>query len=145
MQLLSVLLACIVSAVIAMSFGYDEGAKRVQTKWDTEKAAIVTAQRDKEAELQSSMDKLREDKNRETAKLSRTVAALTNSLRNRPERPAVPASAADGDAGGWCSGPQLYREDAAMVIAEAERADQIRLALIQCQQAYQAALDHLPQ
>ena len=141
MQLLSVLLACIVSAVIAMSFGYDEGAKRVQAKWDTEKAAIVTAQRDKEAELQSSMDKLREDKNRETAKLSRTVAALTNSLRNRPERPAVPASAAVGDAGGWCSGPQLYREDAAMAISEAERADQIRIALITCQKAYQDAVD----
>ena len=120
---------------------YDYGRRSVQAKWDTEKAATATAQRTKEAELQAGMDKLRTEKNRETAKLRSTVAALTLSLRDRPERPAVPASASTGDAGGWCSGPQLYRDDAAVAIAEAERADTIRLALIACQKAYQDAVD----
>ena len=135
------------SAIIAVygvgSFfvGENYGAKAVQAEWDAEKAATVIAQRTKEAALQANMDKLREEKNRETAKLRRTVAALTDSLRDRPERTAVPASASTGDAGGWCSGPQLYREDAEMALSEAERADTIRLALITCQDAYRKASD----
>lgn len=141
MQLVGSILLWIGTLFGAVIFGYIHGREQVQAEWDTEKAAIVTAQRTEEAALQASMDKLREDKNRETAKLRRTVAALTDSLRDRPERPAVPASAASGDAGGWCSGPQLYREDAAMAISEAERADQIRIALITCQKAYQDAVD----
>lgn len=133
--------AIIVAAYGVGSFfvGESYGAKAVQSKWDTEKAAIITANREKEAALQASMDKLRTEKNRETAKLQRTVAALTLSLRDRPERPSVPASASAGDGGGWCSGPQLYREDAQLALSESERADTIRLALITCQKAYRAA------
>lgn len=123
----------------AMIFGYIHGREHVQSEWDAEKAVTITAQRTKEAELQAGVDKLREDKRRETAKLQRTVAALTLSLRDRPARPPVPASASAGDAGGWCSGPQLYREDAALVISESERAETIRLALITCQKAYREA------
>ena len=123
----------------ALIFGYIHGREQVQAEWDAEKAATVIAQRTKEAALQANMDKLREEKNRETAKLRRTVAALTDSLRDRPERPAVPTSASAGDAGGWCSGPQLYRQDAELALSEAERADRIRLQLIQCQDAYRAA------
>jgi len=123
----------------AMIFGYIHGREHVQSEWDTEKATIVTAQRAKEAELQAGMDKLRTEKNRETAKLRSTVAALTLSLRNRPSRPAVPASSSAGDAGGWCSGPQLYREDAELVVSESERAEKIRLQLIHCQKIYREA------
>ena len=123
----------------ALIFGYIHGREQVQAEWDAEKAATVIAQRTKEAALQANMDKLREEKNRETAKLRRTVAALTDSLRDRPERPAVPTSASAGDAGGWCSGPQLYRQDAELALSEAERADRIRLQLIQCQEAYRQA------
>ena len=119
--------------------GYVHGSDMTHAKWDAEKLTLITAQRTKEADLQSNMDTLRKAYTDETSRLATTVHTLTVSMRNRPERPAVPASAAVGDAGGWCSGPQLYREDAAMVIAEAERADQIRLALIQCQSAYQEA------
>lgn len=123
----------------ATYIGLSYGAASVRAEWDTEKAAIITANREKEAALQASMDKLRTEKNRETAKLQRTVAALTLSLRDRPERPSVPASASAGDGGGWCSGPQLYREDAQLALSESERADTIRLALITCQKAYRAA------
>lgn len=139
MNILSWGVAYLVAIVFAVYQGYENGRQSVQLQWDTEKAAIIAAQRDKEAELQADMDKLRTEKNRETAKLRSTVAALTLSLRDRPERPAVPASAPVGDAGGWCSGPQLYREDAALVISESERAEKIRLHLIQCQDMYRKA------
>lgn len=118
--------------------GNSFGAKTVQAKWDSEKAAAVTAQRDKEAALQASMDKLREEKNRETAKLRRTVAALTDSLRDRPERPASATTEAGiGPAG--CTGAELYKPDGEFLVGESARADQIRLALKSCQDAYQAA------
>ncbi len=135
-------IAAIIIAVYGVgSFfvGENYGAKAVQAKWDSEKAAAVTAQRDKEAALQASMDKLREEKNRETAKLRRTVAALTDSLRDRPERPSVPASANAGDGASGCTGAELYRQDSQFLVNEATRADQIRLALKSCQDAYQAA------
>lgn len=138
-QIVVTLVLALFSALAGYGYGHQHGAAGVQAKWDAEKAAIVTAQRAKETLLQANMDKLREDKRRETAKLQRTVAALTDSLRNRPERPAVPASATAGDAGGWCSGPQLYRQDAELALSEAERADRIRLQLIQCQSAYEKA------
>ena len=138
-QTIVALVLALFSALAGYGYGHQHGAAGVQAKWDTEKADTITAQRTKEAELQAGMDKLRTEKNRETAKLRSTVAALTLSLRDRPERPAVPASASTGDAGGWCSGPQLYRDDAAVAIAEAERADRIRLHLIQCQKMYRDA------
>jgi hypothetical protein len=124
----------------AVIFGYIHGREQVQAERDSEKATAVTAQRDKEAELQANMDKLREDKNRETAKLRRTVAALTDSLRDRPERPAVPTSASAGDGASGCTGAAVYKQDGEFLIRESARADQIRLALIQCQKAYKSAL-----
>lgn len=138
-QIVVTLVLALFSALAGYGYGHQHGAAGVQAKWDTEKADTITAQRTKEAELQAGMDKLRTEKNRETAKLQRTVAALTLSLRDRPERPAVPASASAGDGGGWCSGPQLYRGDAQLALSEAERADRIRLQLIQCQSAYEKA------
>ena len=80
------------SALAGYGYGHQHGSDAIQAKWDKEKANKVTAQRTKEAELQSNMDQLRKEKNRETAKLRSTVAALTLSLRDRPERPAVPAN-----------------------------------------------------
>lgn len=123
----------------ALIFGYINGREHVQAEWDSEKAVTVTAQHDKEAALQANMDKLREDKNRETAKLRNTVAALTDSLRNRPERPAVPSSTSAGDGATGCTGAGLYKPDGEFLVGESARADQIRLALITCQKAYQDA------
>ena len=110
----------------------------MQAQWDTEKAAIVTAQRDKEAELQAGMDKLRTEKNNELARLNTTVRNLTASLRSRPERP-VPEVASTGDGATGCTGTTLYRSDSEFLIRLSERADKLRLALIACQSAYQSA------
>ena len=136
---LILLLSIVFSTLAGYGYGHKHGAETVQAEWDTEKTAIVTAQRTKEAELQAGMDKLRTEKNRETAKLRSTVAALTDSLRNRPERPSVPASASAGDGTPGCTGAELYKPDGQFLVGESARADQIRLALITCQKAYQDA------
>jgi hypothetical protein len=122
----------------SMAFGYkhghDIGAHEVQAQWDEERAQAAI----KSQELQTNMDKLREGKNRELARLNRTVNALSDSLRSRPERPTgATADARDGASG--CTGATLYRPDSAFLVGEAERADTIRIALIQCQAAYRSA------
>lgn len=136
MNVLPWVIANLVALVFAVYQGYEYGRQNVQAAWDTEKSAIVTAQREKESLLQANMDKLRTEKNRETAKLQRTVAALTLSLRNRPERPAVPASSSAGYGATGCTGATLYRSDSEFLIRLSERADKLRLAMIQCQDAY---------
>ena len=127
-------------AICVFLAGYSQGVKDgeqvIRAEWDTEKATIITAQREKEAALQASMDKLRMEKNNELARLNTTVRNLTASLRNRPERPAVPASASAGDGATGCTGATLYRSDSAFLIRLSERADKLRLAMIQCQDAY---------
>lgn len=138
MQIVVTLVLALFSLLAGYGYGVKDGAQHVQAKLDAEKAATVIAQRDKEAELQANMDKLRTEKNREAAKLRRTVAALTDSLRDRPDRPADPASSAGASSAG-CTGAELYKPDGNFLVGEAARADQIRLALKSCQDAYQAA------
>lgn len=127
-------------AICVFLAGYSQGVKDgeqvIRAEWDTEKATIITAQREKEAGLQAGMDKLRMEKNNELARLNTTVRNLTLSLRNRPERPAVPASASAGDGATGCTGATLYRSDSEFLIRLSERADKLRLAMIQCQDAY---------
>lgn len=95
----------------------------------------------KEQAMQAAADKVKQEKAREINRLNRMHADALDGLRNRPDRPsenadAVPKSASDRDAGTWCNGGQLYREDGAFLIGEAVRADQIRLQLAACQAAY---------
>ena len=141
MNILSWVVGYFVAIVFSVYQGYEYGRQHVQAEWDKEKAATVIAQREKETELQSSMDKLRTEKNRELARLNTTVQRLSDSLRSRPERPTMPEVASAGDAGGWCSGTGLYKSDSEFLIRESTRADTLRLALITCQKAYQDAVD----
>lgn len=138
------ILCCValsISALAGYGYGNDHGVKSIQAKWDAEKLALTTAQRTKEAELQSNMDTLRKAYTDETSKLANHVRNLSDSLRSRTERPAVSASAttsAEQRADG-CTGAELYKSDSEFLVRVAERADTIRIALIQCQQAYQEA------
>lgn len=129
----------------AVIFGYIQGREHVQAEWDTEKTATVIAQRDKEAALQASMDKLRTEKNRELARLNNTVQRLSSSLRDRPDRPFSGADASARPDSEGCTGAVVYRQDGEFLIGEATRADQLRIALIECRSAYQAAAGKQPE
>lgn len=54
--------AWILIAIFGMLFGFGygqkHGAQEVQVKWDAEKLTLITAQRKKEAALQSDVDTL---------------------------------------------------------------------------------------
>lgn len=135
---LAAITAVVGAAALAYRHGYATGAEHTQAAWDKEKADMLIEQRSKEQTLQSEMDKLRENKNRAITHLSNTVRALSDSVRRRPERPASAATGA-GDSGAGCTGATVYRQDAEFLVGEAARADRIRIALKECQQAYQNA------
>lgn len=138
----------VVGVVLAYGVGHwqgdDAGQAKIQSQWDKEKAkqmaeyaAAQDAARAKEQSLQANADKLREDKNRELAKLSDTNRTLLNSLRNRPsssETSSLSSAASSGQGG--CSGKNLYRESAEDIVKLATDADELRIALKQCYAQY---------
>jgi len=140
----------VLAVVLAYGAGHwqgdDAGQAKVQAKWDQDKARLaeeyaanVTAMREKEQSMQVNADKLRQEKDREIREVNARSIALSNSLRNRPERPTssgVPETAGAGQGG--CTGKNLYRENGEFLIKLAVDADELRIALKQCYAQYDA-------
>ncbi len=133
--------------------GRAAGRAEIQAQWDRQriKDATATVQahlqaRAREQALQSTADKIRQEKIREIADLNRRhAAALVDSLRHRSSRPAdyLPATAQAAQPGpaAGCGADQLYRQDAAVALGIARDADLVRIALRQCHSQYQAAAE----
>ena len=149
------LLGGAVAAVVAAggawmiySAGYEAGATSVQTAWDAERlealrarAEFETAARKREQEMAARAAQQRKELHREITRLEQHHAAIVDSLRDRPDRPAdggsVPGAATAGaDPATGCTGAELYRPDGEFLAGEAARADQLRLALATCIAAY---------
>jgi hypothetical protein len=123
---------------------------KVQQEWDKERAAQEAAYaqaqaeaRTKEQELQANADAIRQEKDREIRNLNARTTALTNSLRDRSERPTTEASAlpnttTNGSIATGCTGKELYRPDGEFLAREAARADELRFLLKQCRDQYEA-------
>ena len=128
--------------------GYEGGQEAVQQAWDKEKAQQYAQyakgqeeSRKREQELQSTANKLRQEKDREIREIAARNAALANSLRDRQSRPAANASAVPSAASvgpSACTGKELYREDGEFLVRLAGEADEVRAALKQCYAQYQA-------
>jgi hypothetical protein len=134
-------------AVYAYNSVRQSGMQEVQTLWDLEKLAVAQAQaeqemkaRQKEQALQALIDKQRKEHRNEVNRIVREYAVLTDSLRNRPERPSDAGLPESPDARTehptGCTGAQLYRGDSEFLAREAHRADQLRIALQACTSAY---------
>lgn len=135
--------------------GLDVGRAEIQAQWNEQRikdaAANVQANlqaREREQAAQLAADRIREEKNREIADLNRRHAALVDSLRHRPDRPAdylpAPTQAADTRPAAGCGADQLFRQDAAVALGIARDADLVRIALQQCHAQYQAVSDAAP-
>ena len=132
--------------------GHEMGMAEVQQKWDKERAAqeaeyaaAQAAAREKEQSLQASADHLRQEKDREIRDLNARAVALTNSLRDRPTRPATEASAVSSTTevrpvATGCTGEKLYRPDGEFLAREAARGDEARLLLKQCREQYETVM-----
>ena len=150
--------ALLIAAILAVAGwaiyanGLAAGRAEIQAQWDRQRIADAAATvqaalraRTREQALQSTADKIREEKNREIRHLSAARDAALRELRNRDERPAGSVHpAADDQAAGAgpgtsCTGAQLYRSDAEFLVWEAARADEVRTHLSECRAAYSAA------
>jgi hypothetical protein len=148
-----VILGFVVAIIGAAGAGYyqgnEAGQAKVQQAWDKERAAqeaeyaaAQSAAREKEQALQANADQLRQEKDREIRNLNARATALTNSLRDRSERPtaeasAVPHAANVGPAPTGCTGEKLYRPDGEFLAREAARGDELRILLKQCRDQYE--------
>lgn len=144
----------VIAVAIAGAGGYVKGVSHgkaeVQAQWDQEKARLAeeyakaqAAAREKEQALQAQADKLREETDEKQRNASQLAAALADSVRKRPERPAAPASAVSSTASPncpacVCTGAELFKESAEFLIAEASRADELRIALNACVEQYES-------
>lgn len=78
----------------------------------------------------------------EKRRLAALVADLRGQLRDRPQRPAPGGGDVPGGTGSplACTGAQLYRPDAELLVGESDRADGLRIQLAECQARYDAAV-----
>ena len=148
--ILGVVLAVGAAGGAGLYQGRELGMAKVQQEWDKERAAQEAAYaqaqaeaRTKEQELQANADAIRQEKDREIRNLNARTTALTNSLRDRSERPTTEASAlpnttTNGSIATGCTGKELYRADGEFLSREAARADEIRILLKQCSDQYEA-------
>jgi hypothetical protein len=146
------LVGAVIAVAVAGGAGYVKGTSHgkmvVQAEWDAERirqqeahAKAMQAAAEKQQAIQADADHLRQEKDRETRDLLARNTALNNSLRERAQRPVVPAGTVSGTPGagsGGCTPRELYREDSEVVVGLAREADEIRLALKQCYAQYEA-------
>lgn len=146
-----VILAFVLAIGAAAGGGYYKGNKagkdEVQVEWAKEKAeqyaAYAKAQeeaRAREQEMQAAADKLRREKDAQIKDINARATALTNSLRNRQERPAESStvSSAARSCGG-ASGAELAKGDGEFLARYAADAARLQAALDQCVKQYNAA------
>lgn len=148
--ILGVVLAIGAAGGAGLYQGHELGMAKVQQEWDKERAAQEAAYaqaqaeaRAKEQELQANADVIRQEKDREIRNLNARTVALTNSLRDRSERPttqtsALPSTATNGSTPTGCTGKELYRPDGEFLAREAARGDELRFLLKQCRDQYEA-------
>jgi hypothetical protein len=128
--------------------GNSDGQAKVQAAWDAERikqeeayAKALQESIEKQQALQMGADQLRQEADREKRELAARNTALTNSLRNRPERPTVEVGALRDPAGArpsGCTPRELYRQDSEVVVGLAREADEVLIALKQCYAQYDA-------
>lgn len=147
-----VILVAVLAVGIASTASYfkgqSDGEAAVHAEWDAERikqqeahAKALQESIEKQQALQADADQIRQEKDRETRELAARNTVLANSLRNRPERPAAPASAVPSAAGAGpsgCTGKELYRQDGEFLVGLAREADDLRIALKQCYAQYDA-------
>jgi hypothetical protein len=149
-MILGVALAVATAGGAGLYQGRELGMASVQQQWDKERAAQEAAYaqaqeeaRAKEQALQANADVIRQEKDREIRNLNARTVALTNSLRDRSERPSTEASTVsipteNGSIATGCTGEKLYRPDGEFLAREAARGDELRILLKQCRDQYEA-------
>lgn len=146
-----VILAFVLAIGAAAGGGYykgnSAGKAEVHAEWAKEKAEQYAeyakgqeAARAREQEMQAAADKLRREKDAQIKDINARATALTNSLRNRQERPAE-TSTVSGTARSCsgASGAELAKGDGEFLAGYSADAARLQAALDQCVKQYNAA------
>tara|TARA_R110000868_G_scaffold42198_12_gene143248 strand:- start:2428 stop:2844 length:417 start_codon:yes stop_codon:yes gene_type:complete len=123
--------AAVAALLLAMYLGYSfEHSRFVDFK-----ATIIAEKATIEKDYQAKAAKIESEKNAQIRNINSQLVDAISELRKRPGR-ATETSV--GQVAGYCTGSQLYAEDAELVTREAARADTIRVALKACYLQYDA-------
>jgi hypothetical protein len=134
---------CAASAWYGYRHGEQFGIRQVEIQWQeamrlqaNAEAEEVMKARQREQALTTLLVKQKMESHREAIRLANDYAAVVVSLQNRPDRPGgggVPEGADSGaGAASGCTGAELYKSDAAVLVGIARDADELRLALKAC-------------
>ena len=146
-----VILAFVLAVGAAAGGGYYQGntAGRavVQQAWDKEKAEQYAAYakgqeeaRQREQEMQGAADRLRREKDAEIRDINARTIALSNSLRDRAERPSKDDSVSGAPRScAGASGAELAKGDGEFLAGYSADAARLQAALDQCVKQYNAA------
>ena len=100
-----------------------------------------------QTELQTQVHTQQKEHNAKVHNLNLRIAALSNSLSNRPLRPAstgsIPDSSNTGACTAGCNGQGLYQDDARFLGWYAGQAEELKEGLIQCYRQYDTVKDTL--
>jgi len=119
----------VVALLGAGYLGYSLEAAR----FDRYKAEQVSLVKDIQERHQTAADQIRKEKDAKIASINNQLLDALMQLRSRPSRA---QSASNGQTSQYCTGAQLYAEDAELALREAARADTIREALKACYLQY---------
>lgn len=120
--------------------GHHDGYAALKSDWDDQQLRQAHEFSGRLAEANAELQRMREADRARNATYEASIRdidrrhhAAIASLRNRPERAAVPASGAGAETYQGATGAQLSRSDAEFLAGEAARADELRAALERCQ------------
>ena len=114
-----------VTAIVLFCSGFVSGCQHQQSSQEK----VI---RDKEHQYQSDADKIRKEKDAQIKAINDQLVDAVSELRKRPSR------TAEASNGKGCNGASLYAEDSELLVREAARADEIRVALQACYNQYES-------
>lgn len=128
----------------------DHGRSLERAEWEARQraseAARIVAERESRRREQTLYDAIATSKQEQAnaeANLAAARGRIDDLLRNRPRRPmpGAPKAASNDQTPKGCTGAELYGNDGEVLKRRSERADTIRLALLQCYTQYDAAVN----
>lgn len=117
------------SLCVAGYLGYAVESSRFNSYKQAQQAATQALQE----KHQAAADQIRKDKD---AQITSINAQLVNAISELRKRPSRTTETSTGQVTSYCTGSQLYAEDAELALREAARADTIREALKACYLQY---------
>jgi len=117
------------SLCVAGYLGYAVESSRFNSYKQAQQAATQALQE----QHQAAADQIRKDKDAQITSINAQLVDAISELRKRPSRAQV---SSNGQVTNYCTGSQLYAEDAELALREAARADTIREALKACYLQY---------